>query len=79
MACDRYFLKIDSISIFNISLNQDEYINDFLNNLNFLDFFFFWHDMTIVRCRAPIKGLFHQAYHSELAAAAASTTSEQQN
>lgn len=33
----------------------------------------------IVRCRAPIKGLFYQVYHSELAAATASTTSEQRN
>lgn len=42
-------------------------------------FLIFWHDMTIVRYQAPIKGLLHQVYHSELAAATASTVSEQQN
>lgn len=76
VAYNRYCLKIGSLSIFNISLNKDEYINHFLNYLNFL---YFWHVMTIVRYRAPIKGLFHQVCHSELAAATASTTSEQRN
>lgn len=40
-------------------------------------FLVFWHDMTVVRYRASVKGLFHQVYHYELAAATASTTSEQ--